>query len=485
MKGLNYFRDPETGLIYRGSVKPISRSKAEINAPHSSSLLTSLLKEQMKPVVGTVELNAVGLATSLAYNCLKGNIPLRFRLNKRPKTPSLKSFSSGKIKSITVILDRKSYKNSFLGGIPQVKGLAGIKLSAAIGLFCDPGLGLNLFRNITKSIIKQARKIVVQKKIKIKILEKEVKSAYLEAQVTVKGHNGKAVISTNHNVTLIKFDSVILYKTENKKIKETFSPAIQTLSRLSIKKIIKLAGQLNKYDHDYIKRAIRINQAASKLGMKSFYGLGVGHSIKSLIKKRMLSNDLATQIQLKTVAAVDARMAGGALEVMAITGSPNQGITAMLPIISVAEKFGWHEGRLIKAVALSHLLACYTTYYTGYLTPLCGCFLRAGLGASAGIVYYLKGNVRAIEKAINNLVGNVAGVICDGAKVGCSVKVMTAANVAWQSALLALQGVEIPAANGLVSRDAETTIKNLGLLSRKMAPADQAVIDLINAGNLN
>jgi L-cysteine desulfidase len=172
-------------------------------------------------------------------------------------------------------------------------------------------------------------------------------------------------------------------------------------------------------------------------------------------------------------------MSGADVEIMSVAGSGNQGIVATLPIVAIAEHNQRQDGSLLRAVTLSALITIYVTHSVGYLTALCGCIMKAGLGATAGCAYLIERDVGAIEDAIHNMAGNVVGALCDGAKSGCSFKLATSAATAIECAMLAQSGVFIPAGQGIVADSAERSIHSLGKLSRSMQNTDRTIIAIL------
>jgi L-cysteine desulfidase len=217
------------------------------------------------------------------------------------------------------------------------------------------------------------------------------------------------------------------------------------------------------------------------------------------VDKGYLGDDLITSAQIMVASAVDARMGGFDYPVMSCAGSGNQGVIASLPIIAVAQKGGYdikgllekrqsgqmsgedekRFSKLAKALALSNLITCYVTYHTKYLSALCGCAVKAGIGATAGIAYFLTESADKVEMAIQNMVGDITGLLCDGAKEGCSLKLTTAASAAIQSALLAMKGIRVPLDNGIVAEKVEDTIRNLGRVCQSMTEADAEVVRIM------
>ena len=189
---------------------------------------------------------------------------------------------------------------------------------------------------------------------------------------------------------------------------------------------------------------------------------------------------LVNEVKYITAAAADARMAGCELPMMSLCGSGNQCIEATLPVAAAAVRSGASEEKMICAAALSQLITVYTKQYTGRLSPICGCGLAAAIGAAAGITWMNHGTVPMVEAAIKNVAADLSGMICDGAKPGCSLKLATAAGTAVQSSMLALKGISATDRDGIVEQSAEKTIQNLGILDKDgMNCTDQVILDLM------
>ena len=180
-----------------------------------------------------------------------------------------------------------------------------------------------------------------------------------------------------------------------------------------------------------------------------------------------------------TAAASDARMAGCTLPAMSNSGSGNQGITVSMPVIAYSIKYGVNDERLARALILSNLIAIHIKSYLGRLSALCGCVV-ASTGSACGIVWLQGGGYKEICSAIQNMAGNITGMVCDGAKVGCAMKVASGVSCAVQSAVLALRGSCIPSTDGIIDDDVENTIKNLGSIgSVGMKSTDRMILDIM------
>ena len=205
------------------------------------------------------------------------------------------------------------------------------------------------------------------------------------------------------------------------------------------------------------------------------YGLKAAKLYKGLIKK-----DMILAARMLTSAAADARMAGVKLPAMSSAGSGNHGLTAVLPIKAVEDYVECDQETLLRAVGLSHIITAYVKAHTGRLSAVCGCSIAAGAGAAAGVAYLLAGDIQHIAGAIKNLTEDLAGVICDGAKGGCALKLATAAGTAVQSALFSLQGVNVMATDGIIGASPEKTMQNIGTLSTQgMIETDRTILKIM------
>jgi L-cysteine desulfidase len=189
---------------------------------------------------------------------------------------------------------------------------------------------------------------------------------------------------------------------------------------------------------------------------------------------------METDARIYTSSAADARMSGVSLPAMSSAGSGNHGLTAILPIWIVKKYVQVNEKEVYKAIALSHIVTAYIKSFTGRLSAVCGCSIAAGAGASAGIAYLLGGSQKHIGGAIKNVVQDLAGVICDGAKAGCSLKLATAGGSAVRSALLSLQGIIAQSSDGIIGGTAEDTMKNMGKISTEgMIDTDRTILNIM------
>jgi L-cysteine desulfidase len=390
----------------------------------------------------------------------------------------------GPVEHLEVEIDANVYKNAFAVGIPRTGGKVGIELAAALGSLCNPALGLNLFSSAGREELRQAQAMVEAGLVSVK-LDKSVSGLSVAASCRGGGHEGTAQIRHQHSLVQgLWQDGVQFYQGSAETVQGPFGTHLEELARWDLKQVVAAAESLPEDIYPYLLEGLAINAKAAKRGLASTTGLGVGRVWQEITTDLGMETDsLLNQILVETAAACDARMAGEDIAVMSSAGSGNQGIVVSQPLAVLARLKPEHEERLGKALALAHLVTLYITYYTGYLTPVCGCVVKAGTGAAAGMAYYLGGDAKVIGGAINNMAANALGILCDGAKVGCALKLATSASAAAQCALLALRGLVVPAGNGVVDASPERTIRNVGRISQSMNQTDSCVLDVLTGAS--
>ena len=252
------------------------------------------------------------------------------------------------------------------------------------------------------------------------------------------------------------------------------------LRGLSLNQIYDLVDELDEQDLAFLQEGVVHNLRLAEYGLKYGSGLGIGKAIDRLIKQKVMVNDMATSARRLTSAAADARMGGAKLPAMSSAGSGNHGLTAILPIWAAKDFVDVDRKTALKAIGLSHIITAYVKAHTGRLSAVCGCSVAAGAGATAGITYLVGGDVKHMAGAIKNIVEDLAGVICDGAKAGCALKLNTAAGAAVQAALFSLQGINVKDTDGIVGISPENTVQNMGKLSHQgMVETDKTILKIM------
>jgi len=415
----------------------------------------------VQPSLGCTEPAAIALAAALAREAILG-----------------------KVKKVAVLCDVNVFKNSLKVGLPGLEEVKGASIAAGLGALAgDPQLRLEILSKVTPEDVLAARELVNRGLINVSIGERERPGLYIEALVETDQGSGRAIIEDTHtNVTTVEANGQPrpLPNWAGVGGKGGTQSGEAILKEMTLEEIVELADNMTAEEMAYLLKGVRMNEAAGREGLAKKAGLGIGAALAELVEEGLLADDLASQAEVLAAAAVDARMSGLRVPVMTSGYSGNQGLVATIPVAIVARGLEAGEEELAKAVATSHLITAHIKTYVGNLSVLCGAYVAGGIGAAAGIVRLLGGGTAEIERVINIMMGNLAGVICDGAKLGCALKVGTGAGVAVKSAMLAMREVQIPEGEGIVGGTAESTVRNLGLLANPgMVQTDAQILQIM------
>ena len=414
-----------------------------------NTYLLDVLKDQVTPALGCTEPIAVALAVAKAKETL-GSFPDKIKIK----------------------VDRNIFKNALAVGIPgtQEKGLhMAVALALVVG---KSEYGLEVLKDVTSEDVLKAKELMKKNIVDISIADGIV-GLYVEVEAFSKSEKSKVVIKDKHdNIVIVqKNDRAIFEKSETSQNQVSL---IQSMKEMYIKDFVEFVDQVDIKDLSLVEKGIEMNKKIAEAGMTSKYGraLSRGVSIQDM--------DYKDYAKYLTSVASFARMSGYPLPVMSCAGSGNHGLTATLPVVAVAEKMNIDREKLIRGVTLSLLVTIYVKSYTGTLSPVCGCGVAAGVGASAGIAYILGGNIQQIEGAIKNMIGTLSGIICDGGKPGCAFKLSISVDAAIECAIMALKDVVISSIDGIVDKTAEKSIYNLGKVSTEgMATTDEAILGVM------
>ena len=310
---------------------------------------------------------------------------------------------------------------------------------------------------------------------------------YIEVILEGKNNTSKVIIRTKHdNFVYLETNGEVLLSEDVLEEVATTSEAIQenVLDTITIKELVQSVEDMEFKDIEFLLEGISMNEQIANYGLENKIGVGVGYGMKQSIEKGLLGDDLMNNAMMITAAAADARMNGVKLPVMSSNGSGNNGITAILPIVAYNKKFPQSDERLARALAISHLVTAYVKNFTGRLSAVCGCGVAASTGATAGISWLMDGNIKQIEGAMENIVASLSGMICDGAKSGCSLKLASSASAAIQNAIIATQDCIVPPLTGIVGTSVEESIRNLGKVADKgMTTTDKVIINVMDDMN--
>lgn len=382
-----------------------------------------------------------------------------------------------KIKFINIKLSANVIKNALGVGIPGT-GQVGIEIAAALGVVIKKSYKkLTILSNFKKEELEEANKIV--KENIINITQKDTdKSLYIEVEVIGEKSNCVVVIEDIHtNVTLIKKDEEILL---DKKIDNLNNEEDEDYNLFKIESIYNFAKNCKFDDIKFILESAKMNGKVSAEGLKGGYGLEVGNKIIEKGNFNLFSNDASNKIIAASAAASDARMDGCTMPIMTTAGSGNQGIACSMPVAETAYILKKSDEELARALVLSNLVTIRIKKHMGRLSPLCGAGIAGATGASCGITYLLGGNLQNIKYCINNMLSDVSGMICDGAKQTCALKIATGTNAAIQCANLAMNGITATSNDGIVSQDVEKTIESIEkLIKNGLKNVDNTILDIM------
>ena len=428
--------------------------------------IIQLVKNEVKPALGCTEPIAVALAVAKSCEIMREN-------GYYPEF-------------LEVEVSANILKNGMGVGIPGT-GMVGLDIAAALAMVCGKTkYNLEVLREINHEAIVKAQEIVSSGKVSIAMAQ-TTKKLYINAIAKNQNHNASTIIQDQHdNITYFDFDRSILFNDYSGSVEKNHcklhekeeSNAILDL-KLDVQTIWDFVHEVDYKEIDFILESVALNKALAKEGIKHEYGLQVGKTIHSNIHKHILGFGLLTNSMAMTAAASDARMAGSILPAMSNTGSGNQGITATLPVVAASETFLSSQEELARALMLSHLVTIHIKGQLGRLSALCGAVV-ASIGSACGIVYLAEGNYEQVCYAIKNMIGNMTGMVCDGAKIGCALKVASGVSSAVQSVLLAMDNICISENDGIIDRDIEKTIKNLAKIgSTGMQETDDMILKIM------
>ncbi len=424
-----------------------------------------ILRLEVAPALGCTEPVAIALGAAAAASLLSGE----------------------EIQINDVRVDPNIYKNGVAVVIPGTPGLCGLELAVAIGaLGGDPLRVLEVLEPVDDTVVAKAVKLVNDRRVTVNLLS-DRKGLCIETTVKGSANTAESVIEKMHDhITSLKLNGKPIGKNPllsggSKKDGKGDVHALEAwLKDLRLDQLLALVDTLDADDLQFLEQGVQYNLRLAEHGLNNACGLGIGRTLERLARQRLLARDMVLAARILTSAASDARMAGVKLPAMSSAGSGNHGLTATLPIHAIKDFVDCEPDAVLKAVGLSHILTAYVKSFTGRLSAVCGCSVAAGAGATAGITYLMGGNVHHIAGAIKNLTEDLAGVICDGAKAGCSLKLATAAGTAVQAALFSLQGVEVQPTDGIIGSSPEQTQQNIGTLSTQgMIETDRTILKIM------
>lgn len=421
----------------------------------ASKALIEMLKQEVQPAVGCTEPGAVALAVALAAG-----------------------HCSGELVSVKVLLSPGVYKNGYAVGTPGTGGDRGILIAVALGaLSKDASKGLAILQDLEPGQVNRAKELVRQGMI-LAAYDWDLDGIHIEVCLRTSEDVCRVVVRGGHTqVESIELNGNIVFLSESER--ERVNKQI-CLRAYGLKALLDKAALFPPEELDFLLEGLEQNILIAEAGLDSKVGLGVGFGIKSLMEEKVIDGGLINRARSMVAAAADARMEGVGLPVSTSFGSGNQGLLTSLAIGVAGEHLQRNREDLARALAMGHLVNGYVKESTGKISPMCGCAVAAGLGITAAVSWLLDNDWLATVGAMNNLLGNVTGMVCDGAKGGCAFKLATSAGEALLAAFLAKNGIYIQQPEGMVAKNIDDTITNLGLIGQAgMANLDRTMLDLI------
>lgn len=415
--------------------------------------IIALINREVVPAIGCTEPIAVALCVAKATEAL-GCKPER----------------------IKALLSANILKNAMGVGIPGT-GMIGLPIAIALGaLIGKSEYQLEVLKDSTPEAVEEGKKLIDAQAIDIALKIGIEEKLYIEIICEAQGKKATAIISGGHtHFVYVANDEEILL---NKQAVASSNISTEDI-QLTLKKVYDFAMTAPLEEIKFILETRNLNKKAAERSFKGNYGHQLGKTLNSQSINLMMGDNTFTHILSYTSAACDARMAGAMIPVMSNSGSGNQGITATLPVVVYAEDHKKTEEELIRALTLSHLTVIYIKQSLGRLSALCGCVVAA-TGSSCGITYLMGGGYEQVSYAVKNMIANITGMICDGAKPSCALKLASGVSTAVLSAVLAMEGKCVTSVEGIIDDDVDQSIRNLTLIgSQGMNETDKLVLDIM------
>lgn len=419
--------------------------------------ILKLLRKEVVPAIGGNETRMV------AFACAKA----REVLGQEPEM--VKTKLSGHI-----------IKYAMGVGIPNSGGLVGIPAAIALGtLVGNTDLGLELIKDITPAECERAKQFVAEKRWSVVQARNTFEIVYAEVKAISGDHQAKVIIAKDYtNIIYVKRDNEVLLDerstmaTEHDRNHE---------SELSMARIYEFSTKCPLDELQFLLKGAQMNKKVAEMAYApdANYGLNLGKMLKGEFEERMVGQNAMPRVVSYTCAACDVRMSGVAVPISTNSGSGNQGIAATLPILIFAEETQCTESKTMRALAIGNLVNIYIRQLLGKLSAHCSCVLAA-TGAACGITFLMGGSYEQITYAVKNQIAGATGMICDGCKPSCVLKLSSAVSSAFQSAMMAMENIHVASTDGIIEDDVDKCIDNLASIGRDaMLEVDNVVLNIM------
>ena len=415
--------------------------------------IIKLIKREVVTAIGCTEPVAVSLCVARATELL-GTVP----------------------EHIEVLLSANILKNAMGVGIPGT-GMIGLPIAIALGaLIGKSDYQLEVLRDCSPEAVAKGKQYIAENRISIGLKDTITEKLYIEVCCTSQNHQATAIIAGGHTrFVYLESDGVVQIDKRETCQEEDSEEEVD----LNFRKVYDFAMTSPLDEIRFILDAARLNKHAAEFSFQGDYGHGLGRMLQGPIEEKLMGNSIFSKILAYTSGACDARMGGAMIPVMSNSGSGNQGISCTNPVLIYAEETGKTEEELIRALMLSHLAVIYIKQSLGRLSALCGCVV-ASTGSSCGITYLMGGTYEQITFAVKNMIANLTGMICDGAKPSCALKVTTGVSTAVLSAVMAMENRCVTSLEGIIDEDIDTCIRNLTEIgAHGMNETDRLVLQIM------
>ena len=415
--------------------------------------IIALMNREIIPAIGCTEPIAVALCVAKATETL----------GARPE-------------HIEARLSANVLKNAMGVGIPGT-GMTGLPIAMALGARVGKSeYELVVLKDADAEAVKEGCKLIDEKRISVSLKENIEEKLYIEIEVEAAGNRAVAIISGGHTRFVhVAYNDEVRFSLEAGASEQAGAVAEPKDPVLSLRKVWDFAMTAPLDELSFILEAKRLNMNAAYESLKGSYGHAIGRMMRSESERNIMGDTLHCQIVGMTTAACDARMAGAMIPVMSNSGSGNQGLTSTVPVVVYAEQTKASEEQMIRSLILSHLTVIYIKQSLGRLSALCGCVVAA-TGSSCGITYLMGGGYEEVSVAVKNMIANLTGMICDGAKPSCAMKCASGVSTAVVSALMAMSGRCVKSVEGIIDDDVDKSILNLTDIGRDAMTHTDAMI---------
>ena len=415
--------------------------------------IIALVQREVVPAIGCTEPIAVALCVAKATETL-----------------------GAKPEKIDVLLSANILKNAMGVGIPGT-GMIGLPIAIALGaLIGKSEYQLEVLKDSNPAAVEEGKRFIGEKRIDISLKKNITEKLYIEVCCKSGGNKATAIIAGGHTtfIYIARNGDVLLNK-------QSAGCGEAQVAGLTLRKVYDFAMNAPLDEIRFILETARLNKVAAERSFDGNYGHGLGRMLRGNYEHKILGDSVFSHILSYTSGACDARMAGAMIPVMSNSGSGNQGISATLPVLVYAEENGKSEEELIRALMLSHLTVIYIKQSLGRLSALCGCVVAA-TGSSCGITWLMGGTYEQVSFAVQNMIANLTGMICDGAKPSCALKVTTGVSTAVLSAIMAMENRCVTSVEGIIDEDVDQSIRNLtNIGSKGMNETDKVVLEIMTS----